>query len=720
MYIRFKIFLSFSLIILFSYSHAQNESADASLPLIISRSAEKLNVNNVLHFFEQKDAVIRFAQVELNPAFKYDEAIKAEIEIVLNLFEDVFYTAAVNRSERNINGTTSITARINETTGYVVYTSHGNRSLASIYLPSEGMFYKIISDPVTLDHYLIEMPARDRDILESGPPLIPEIRKEDMEDQKRIREHLKDQNLSPDDWANVDVMVLYTTNAEFWGENFGGGIENVVAAAMANAQLVLDNSETKMTVTLVNSEILNFTESGDTGKDLATFAQSGSIRTLRNNFKADLISVFARVSDVGGVGYLLNSREGIPEIGYSVTRVQQAADGYTHIHEMGHNMGCHHHWLQNFQPGPTNWSDWPENFWSGGWRWQGTDGGYYCSVMTYTSGDFFDDGITHTEVPYFSNPDVIYQNLPAGDINYGDNARTLREIKHVIASYRLSDLATVFTDPVSEVGLTTAITGGDITYDGGMPVIQRGVVWSSFPNPTIENNEGMIEKGQGTGAFETVLEGLKPSTDYYVAAFAVTESGISFGVQRTFQTIVATLAKVKTRDLLGVTHIAALATGEVTETGNSEVTERGMVWNTESSPSLNNNAGFSVNGSGEGSFQSIMSGLKPETTYYFRAYATNLGGTVYGTTNTLTTLFARVYPNPFRDVISVEFLNESEKTVYIVVTDTQGRVAERLPVTEQGNVEKKLFVSNLEGGIYLLTVESEFEFPVWQLLKLGR
>jgi hypothetical protein len=29
-------------------------------------------------------------------------------------------------------------------------------------------------------------------------------------------------------------------------------------------------------------------------------------------------------------------------------------------------------------------------------------------------------------------------------------------------------------------------------------------------------------------------------------------------------------------------------------------------------------------------------------------------------------------------------------------------------------------VAHLEGGIYLLTVESEFEFPVWQMLKLGR
>jgi hypothetical protein len=713
-----KFFLPLIWVLLFSYLNSYGSSQVT--PLIVYHSAEKLNVEEALHFFEQRDVVMRFARVELNPMLKSGETLKTDDEITLNLFEDIFYTAAVNRSERNINGTTSISARIQETQGYMVVTHQEGRSLATIYLPTAGMFYKIISDPVTLDHFLIEMDARDRDILESAPPIIPELKEEGIFEQKRIQEHLKNQDLGPEDWANVDVMVLYTTGAEFWGENFGGGIENVIAAAMANAQLVLDNSETKMTVTLVHSEVLNFTETGNTGNDLGTFAQSGQIQNLRNEFNADLVSVFARVSDVGGVGYLLTTRNGRPEIGYSVTRVQQAAEGYTHIHEMGHNMGCHHHWQQNFQPGPTIWQDWPDNYWSGGWRWQGTDGVYYCSVMTYTSGSFFEDGITHTEVPYFSNPDILYQNVNAGDFNYGNNARTLRELKHVIASYRISDLATVFTTPVSEIGLISAITGGEITQDGGRPVLQRGVVWSTSPNPTLENNEGMIDQGEGIGAFEVELEDLKPSTDYYVAAFAVTDAGVSYGVQRTFQTIVATLARVRTRDLLGVTHIAALGMGEVTETGNSEVTERGMVWNTQSSPSLANHAGFSVNGSGEGIFQSIMTGLMPETTYYFRAYATNLGGTVYGTTNTLTTLFARVYPNPFQGMISVEFLNESDKTVYIVVTDTQGRIVKRVPVKEQGNVEKTLFVPNLEGGIYLLTVESEFEFPVWQMLKLGR
>jgi hypothetical protein len=705
-------------VLLLSYLHSYGSSQDT--PLIVFHSAEKLNAEEMLHFFEQRDAVKRFAVIELNPMLKSGETFKTESEIALNLFEDVYYTASITRSDMNISGTFSFSATVNETMGYAIFTHHGSRSLVTVYLPSAGMYYKIISDPVTLDHFLIEMHARDRDILESAPPIIPEFIEENILEQKRIQEHLKNQDLGPDDWANVDVMVLYTTGAEFWGENFGGGIENVVAAAMANAQLVLDNSETRMTVTLVHSEVINFTETGNTGNDLGTFAQSGPIANLRNQYNADLVSVFARVSDVGGVGYLLNTRMGRPEIGYSVTRIQQAADGYTHIHEMGHNMGCHHHWQQNFQPGPTIWQDWPENYWSGGWRWQGTDGNYYCSVMTYTSGSFFEDGITHTEVPFFSNPDILYQNVNAGDFNYGNNARTLRELKHVIASYRISDLATVFTTPVSEIGLISAITGGEITQDGGRPVLQRGVIWSTFPNPTLENNEGMIEKGQGTGAFEVVLEDLKPSTDYYVAAFAVTDAGVSYGVQRTFQTEVATMARVRTQEMSFISYNSARAGGEVLETGNSNVSQRGLVWNTQSSPSLANNVGFTVDGEGEGGFESQIKGLEPETEYYFRAYATNLGGTVYGTTYTFTTLFARIYPNPFSDRIDVEFKNDSQKDVNILITNTRGQVVIRMPVSEQGDVERTVNVAHLEGGIYLLTVESEFEFPVWQMLKLGR
>ncbi len=126
----------------------------------------------------------------------------------------------------------------------------------------------------------------------------------------------------------------------------------------------------------------------------------------------------------------MTSPSGSPTYGFSISRVQQAGWTYTTIHELGHNMGCHHHKEQNVQPGPGIFD------YSAGWRWIGTDSGKYCSVMTYQSGDYFPDGQTHTRVGHFSNPDIVYQGVATGDAADGDNARTIREVKDVVSTYR--------------------------------------------------------------------------------------------------------------------------------------------------------------------------------------------------------------------------------------------------------------------------------------------
>ena len=56
--------------------------------------------------------------------------------------------------------------------------------------------------------------------------------------------------------------------------------------------------------------------------------------------------------------------------------------------------------------------------------------------MTYMSGDYFSDGQDHFRVAHFSNPAVNFQNVSTGDASDGDNARSIREIKHVIAAYK--------------------------------------------------------------------------------------------------------------------------------------------------------------------------------------------------------------------------------------------------------------------------------------------
>lgn len=344
----FSISLFFVFIISLSGLQTSGQNTGQPVHLISHHHSEKPPIEEALHFFDMKDVVVRFERIELNEGLKAVDAMKVGDELLLNLFDDVSYLAKVGRTKVNVNGSASITAKVNETSGYMVMVTTGKRSLGSLYLPGDNMYYKIISDPVSFDHYLIEMDARDRDILESAPPVMPDMSEEDLLEQQRIRDQLKGQANDPLEWVNIDVMVLYSNNARTWAESNGGGIDNVVAMAMANAQLVLDNSETMMTMTLVHSAPSGYQESSDTGQDLGKYASSQPINNLRNDYNADLVAVFAQVNDVGGIAYLLRTKAGNPAIGFSVTRVQQAATSYTHIHEMGHNMGCHHHKDQNF------------------------------------------------------------------------------------------------------------------------------------------------------------------------------------------------------------------------------------------------------------------------------------------------------------------------------------------------------------------------------------
>jgi uncharacterized protein (TIGR02145 family) len=69
--------------------------------------------------------------------------------------------------------------------------------------------------------------------------------------------------------------------------------------------------------------------------------------------------------------------------------------------------------------------------------------------------------------------------------------------------------------------------------------------------------------------------------------------------------------------------------GEITSDGGATVTQRGFYWSeTDNTPDSGDNKEI-VSGT-TGSFSKTISGLKPNTTYYFRAFATNSQGTTTG------------------------------------------------------------------------------------------
>lgn len=96
-------------------------------------------------------------------------------------------------------------------------------------------------------------------------------------------------------------------------------------------------------------------------------------------------------------------------------------------------------------------------------------------------------------------------------------------------------LPVITTSAVTDTTGITAITGGNISNDGGDPILSRGVVWGTSSNPLITGPNKTTD-GSGTGQYVSSLNGLSSRTQYYVRAYAVTATGVYYGNELTFTT----------------------------------------------------------------------------------------------------------------------------------------------------------------------------------------
>jgi hypothetical protein len=98
-----------------------------------------------------------------------------------------------------------------------------------------------------------------------------------------------------------------------------------------------------------------------------------------------------------------------------------------------------------------------------------------------------------------------------------------------------ANVPTLSTLPITEISDKSVKVGVTISDNGGATITERGVCYSTLPNPNINNS---IEKsGTGVGSFEVTIQGLDRGKKYYVRAYAKNNAGVGYGNELEFTTL---------------------------------------------------------------------------------------------------------------------------------------------------------------------------------------
>ena len=203
--------------------------------------------------------------------------------------------------------------------------------------------------------------------------------------------------------------------------------------------------------------------------------------------------------------------------------------------------------------------------------------------------------------------------------------------------FNSAHLPVLTTTPASDITATSAISGGNITDDGGAAITDRGIFYSTgpIPNRTGRGAPKRTHDGTGTGSFTSTITGLSPNTTYHLRAYAVNSAGLAYGDIITFTTTPPCdqVPIAVTSAATDISSTGATLNGRVNANGSyTTVTFEyttygrggGFVWNTVTaiqSP---------ITGTTLTNVSAVVTGLRSGTTHLFKVKAENSCGTVEG------------------------------------------------------------------------------------------
>ncbi|NDF60617.1 MAG: hypothetical protein EB100_06000 [Crocinitomicaceae bacterium] len=219
-----------------------------------------------------------------------------------------------------------------------------------------------------------------------------------------------------------------------------------------------------------------------------------------------------------------------------------------------------------------------------------------------------------------------------------------------------TSLATIATGKITQYKSDSVLIECQITNDGKLPVLAKGVVYSETSNPTLVNSK--TNNGSGKEAFTAAIKnGLIVSKTYYVKPYVTNARGTSYGNELQFtitndNVITINLPTVSSENATSITQTSANISSNVISDGGAVVTERGIVFSTSTNPTLTNTK-LTNTGTGTGVFSTNITNLSPATTYFVKAYATNSKGTAYSNQISFTTLSTPSFVSYSNDIAPI-------------------------------------------------------------------
>lgn len=174
------------------------------------------------------------------------------------------------------------------------------------------------------------------------------------------------------------------------------------------------------------------------------------------------------------------------------------------------------------------------------------------------------------------------------------------------------------------IGVHTIECGGSVKSDGGSPILQKGICWSTDANPDV--NGPHTEEGPGLGNMMSTLTNLEASTTYYLYAYATNAKGTFYSTPIDVTTK-SGITELTTKEPYNITTNSARSGGNILKDNGLNVVKRGVCWSSSPEPTVYNHT--TEDGSGLGEYISKIEGLTAGRKYYVRAYAINKDGNAY-------------------------------------------------------------------------------------------